>query len=41
MAPCPDRGQAECPIYKSRKAYRIGFERSSGSGTPQHLTPCS
>lgn len=41
MAPCPDRSQADCPIYSSAKAYRIAFERSGGSAPPPNLTPCS
>ena len=41
LVPCPDRGQADCPIYSSRKAYRIAFERSGGSAPPPNLTPCS
>ncbi len=41
MAPCPDRGQADCPIYSSRHRYRIAFERSGGSSPPTNLAPCS
>jgi uncharacterized membrane protein (UPF0127 family) len=41
MAPCPDRGQAECPIYSSRSRYRFAFERPGGSAPPSELTPCS
>jgi uncharacterized membrane protein (UPF0127 family) len=41
MAPCPDRGQAECPIYSSRGRYRFAFERPGGSAPPSELSPCS
>jgi uncharacterized membrane protein (UPF0127 family) len=41
MAPCPDRGQAECPIYSSRARYRYAFERPGGSAPPSALTACS
>jgi uncharacterized membrane protein (UPF0127 family) len=41
MAPCPRRGQADCPIYSSRQRYRLALERSGGSAPPPNLTPCS
>jgi uncharacterized membrane protein (UPF0127 family) len=40
MAPCPDRGQADCPIYSSRGRYRFAFERPGGSAPPSELTAC-
>jgi uncharacterized membrane protein (UPF0127 family) len=41
MAPCPDRGQADCPIYAPDRKYRVAFERPGGSSAPSQLAPCS
>jgi uncharacterized membrane protein (UPF0127 family) len=41
MAPCPNHGQADCPIYSSDTSYRIAFERPAGSAAPSNLAPCS
>ncbi len=41
LAPCPDRGQADCPIYSSRRTYRLAFERRGGNPPPPQLTACS
>ena len=40
MAPCPDRGQADCPVYASGRKYRVALERPGGSSSVGQLTPC-
>jgi uncharacterized membrane protein (UPF0127 family) len=40
MAPCPDRRQADCPIYAPDRKYRVAFERAGGSSAPSQLAPC-
>ena len=40
MAPCPHRTQAECPVYASRKRYRLALERPGGTTSASGLTPC-
>jgi uncharacterized membrane protein (UPF0127 family) len=41
MAPCPDRGQGDCPAYESSRRYRVAFERPGGSAPSPVLTSCS
>ena len=40
MAPCPGRGQADCPLYSARRSYRVALERPGGSPSVGALTPC-
>ena len=40
MTACPDRGQADCPIYAPDRKYRVAFERPGGSSAPSQLAPC-
>jgi uncharacterized membrane protein (UPF0127 family) len=40
MAPCPNRDQAHCPVYRSRRAYRVALETAGGSGIPGGLAAC-
>jgi len=40
MAPCPDRSQADCPIYSAGRSYRVALERPGGSPSAGQLSPC-
>jgi uncharacterized membrane protein (UPF0127 family) len=40
MDPCPNRSQADCPIYSAGRSYRIALERPGGSPSVGQLTPC-
>jgi uncharacterized membrane protein (UPF0127 family) len=40
MAPCPNRSQADCPIYSAGRSYRVAVERPGGSPSPGQLSPC-
>jgi uncharacterized membrane protein (UPF0127 family) len=40
MAPCPNRDQAHCPIYRSGRRYRVALETPGGSGIAGGLAPC-
>ncbi len=41
MAPCPDRTQADCPVYASKRRYRLALETPGGSTSASGLAPCS
>jgi uncharacterized membrane protein (UPF0127 family) len=41
MAPCPNRGQGNCPVYASGRKYRVALERPRGSQSVGQLTPCA
>lgn len=41
LAPCPDRSQADCPIYAASRSYRFALERPGGSDAPSALISCS
>ena len=40
MAPCPDRTQADCPVYASKRRYRLALETPGGSTSVSGLAPC-
>jgi len=40
MAPCPGRGQADCPVYSAGRSYRVALERPGGSASVGAITPC-
>jgi len=40
MAACPDRGEADCPVYRSRRAYRFALETPAGAHPATSITPC-
>jgi uncharacterized membrane protein (UPF0127 family) len=39
MAACPDRGEADCPVYRSDRAYRYALE-TPGSSPAGAIAPC-
>jgi len=41
MAACPDRTQADCPVYASKRRYRLALETPGGSTSASGLAPCS
>jgi uncharacterized membrane protein (UPF0127 family) len=41
MTACPDRGEADCPVYRSDRAYRFALE-TPGDGSPAgSIAPCA
>ena len=40
MPPCPQGGAASCPVYRSRRPYRVALETPDGSAPPERLAPC-
>ncbi len=40
MAACPDRGEADCPVYRSRHAYQFALERPAGAHAAASIAPC-
>ena len=41
MTPCPDRTQAECPVYASKRRYRLALETPGGSTSVSGLAACA
>jgi uncharacterized membrane protein (UPF0127 family) len=41
MAPCPDRSEADCPVYASKRRYRLALETPGGSTAASGLAACS
>jgi len=39
MAPCPDRSEADCPLYRSDRAYRLALE-TPGGDPASSIGPC-
>jgi uncharacterized membrane protein (UPF0127 family) len=40
MAPCPDRSEADCPVYRSDTAYRFALETHRGAHPAASIAPC-
>ena len=40
LRPCPKGGAAGCPVYRSRRPYRVALETPVGAAPPERLAPC-
>jgi uncharacterized membrane protein (UPF0127 family) len=40
MAVCPDRAEADCPVYRSERAYRFALETPGGAHPASSIAPC-
>lgn len=40
MDACPDRDESHCPLYRSRRAYRLALETAGGFPSGAQIAPC-
>jgi len=40
MAPCPDKTEVQCPVYRSARPYRFALEVPAGGRPPASVAPC-
>jgi uncharacterized membrane protein (UPF0127 family) len=40
MSACPGRSEADCPVYRSDRAYRFALERPAGAHAASSVGPC-
>jgi uncharacterized membrane protein (UPF0127 family) len=40
MAACPDRNEADCPVYRSDRAYRFALETPAGAHAASSIAAC-